>query len=83
MKIRIYNGKGTLRNSLKHTLHTFSNYAPAKYQIGYISAEKIILGEWFDDTALLIIPGGADLHLLVQLYVSITIIRIREQEQLE
>jgi glutamine amidotransferase-like uncharacterized protein len=62
MKIRIYNGKGTSRNSLKHTLHTFSNYAPVKYQIGYISAEEIILGDWFDDTALLIIPGGADLH---------------------
>jgi glutamine amidotransferase-like uncharacterized protein len=62
MTIRIYNGKGTSRNSLRHTFHTFSNYAPAKYQVSYISAEEIILGEWFDDTALLIIPGGADIH---------------------
>lgn len=60
-QILIYNGPGTGKESLKQTLDSLKSSLASFYEVKEISPEEIIDGNWQQNAALLVIPGGADL----------------------
>ena len=65
--ILIYAGPGAGPQSLSNTLAMVKSLVADKYTIKTVSYEEIIAGEWIKDTALLIMPGGADRPYLAKL----------------
>lgn len=65
--IYIYHDKGVSEECLQHTLHYFKKQAGSKYQIKTINAEEIKQNQWPKHTALLVIPGGADIPYMQKL----------------
>ena len=59
--IYIYADEGVSPESLNHTLLFFKNLASKSYNIRTLNADKLITQKWQKNTALLVIPGGADL----------------------
>lgn len=59
--VYIYAGPGVSKNSLMQTEKTLNFFLKPPYLIKRIFPEQIINEEWEKETALLIIPGGADL----------------------
>lgn len=65
--IFIYDGPGVSQNSLIQTENTINTFLKSNYLIKRILPEQIIRDDWEEQTALLIIPGGADtlyMHVL-------------------
>jgi glutamine amidotransferase-like uncharacterized protein len=62
MHIKIYNGLGVSKESLKQTFLMLLDYAPRKYHVSYVSSEEIIEGRWIKETKLIVFPGGADIY---------------------
>ena len=59
--IYIYEDEGVSPESLNHTLIFFKNIASRFYNVNTLSADALIKQKWQPNTALLVIPGGADL----------------------
>lgn len=59
--IYIYDDEGVSSDSLKHTIYTLKQHVSEKYKIKLINASSIIYSDWMKNTALILIPGGADL----------------------
>lgn len=62
--IYIYAGPGTSKSSLMQTENTMNVFLKSNYHIKQILPEQIIHDNWEKQTALLIIPGGADIPYL-------------------
>ena len=60
-QILVYNDQGAEGNSLKQTLSMFSKLASKRYEIKTINAQTLLETDWEAKTALLVIPGGADI----------------------
>lgn len=60
--ILIYSGPGTGKLSLKNMVSMIRGLVSPKYTIKEVDQYTIINEAWMNDTALLVIPGGADLH---------------------
>jgi biotin--protein ligase len=58
--IKIYAGKGVSDLSLKHTLAFLIQYAEG-LPVETISTDSILHADWEHNTALIVVPGGADL----------------------
>lgn len=67
LNILIYSGPGVGPKSLANTVSLFSSLAAENYIIKTIGPDTIISGDWLADTALLVIPGGADLPYMEKL----------------
>jgi glutamine amidotransferase-like uncharacterized protein len=59
--IYIYAGPGTTKDNLKHTTIALDPFLKSYYRIEHIFPEQLINDHWEANTALLIIPGGADI----------------------
>lgn len=60
--IYIYNGPGASEVSLKHTEYTMKKLVDSShYNVEMISPERIKEDNWENNTALFIMPGGADI----------------------
>lgn len=66
MKIKIYNDSGVSKESIRHSKYSLKLYAP-KYKVEYISAKQILKEDWYEDTYLLVLPGGRDLYYVQKL----------------
>lgn len=66
-KILIYVGPGAGPKSIENTLATIKALAAKQYVIQTVGPEELIATDWLQDTALLIIPGGADRPYLQKL----------------
>ncbi len=60
-KIFVYSGPGAGPLSLKNMISMLRDLVTDQYSIEVIDQDTIINGVWTDDTALLVMPGGADL----------------------
>lgn len=60
-KVYIYGGPGVSEKSLKQTQSTFEKLLKPNYEIEVILPLQLINDDWESKTALLIIPGGADI----------------------
>lgn len=65
--VYIYAGPGVSKNSLEQTEKTINFFLNAYYEIKQISPEQIIHENWEKETALFIIPGGADIPYTIAL----------------
>ncbi|MEE3003785.1 MAG: BPL-N domain-containing protein, partial [Pseudomonadota bacterium] len=59
--IYIYSDDGVSPESLSHTLSFFKKVASSSYKIKTLDAENLITQKWQKNTALLVMPGGADI----------------------
>lgn len=59
--IYIYADKGVSTESLGQTLHTTQTLLGKRYRIVTIKADAVIDGQWRNNAALFIMPGGADI----------------------
>lgn len=66
-KVYIYNDDGVSPESLEHTLSTFKKIVEPKYSISTLNADAVKEGEWMQDAALFVMPGGADLPYVEKL----------------
>lgn len=60
-KIFVYSGPGALNTCLKHTLFTLKSTLGSDYQISTLSAHQLLHTSWYEQAALFVMPGGADL----------------------
>src|SRR5258706_14482913 len=58
--IRVYAGPGTTSNTVQHALIGIRNVA-LTHTVSTIESSELLNGDWEKETALLVIPGGADL----------------------
>ncbi|ROT47621.1 BPL-N domain-containing protein [Candidatus Cardinium hertigii] len=58
--IYLYNDDGVSTESLRQTVYTLSDIAPA-YKLQCINAQEIIKETWTKNAALFVMPGGADI----------------------
>ena len=58
--IYLYAGLGAGSDSVRHTLHTLHDQLPW-YLIKTLDAHELISGQWCDDAAAFVMPGGADI----------------------
>ncbi len=65
--IAIYNGPGTCQESISHLFHSFKKIISPKYAIKTLSPEDLLTGDWTVQTALFVLPGGADLFYVKSL----------------
>ena len=59
--VLVYAGPGVSRHGLEQTLYTMKCISGDRYKIGVITPEQLIQDPWEEETAVLIIPGGADI----------------------
>lgn len=59
--VYIYAGPGASKKTMKLTEAAIGHFLKPRYQIKYILPEQLINDSWEIQTALLIIPGGADI----------------------
>jgi len=59
--IYLYNGPGTSEESVLHTEFTIRTLVDQKYKITKIGPVEVARGEWVQNAAMFIIPGGADI----------------------
>lgn len=67
-KILVYAGPGVGPQSLTNTVLTIRELVSDKYEVITISPKTLLGNSWQEDTALLVIPGGADLPYVAQLH---------------
>jgi biotin--protein ligase len=60
MNILIYSGPGVGPKSLANTVAMLSSLVAASYEIKIVGPDTIIGRDWLENTALLVMPGGAD-----------------------
>lgn len=65
--ILIYSGPGVGSQSLKNTVAMLKQIVADKYRISTVGPDTLIGQEWLKNTALLVIPGGADRPYLEKL----------------
>jgi biotin--protein ligase len=65
--ILIYSGPGAGKLSIENTLHTIKQLVGDRYNVITVGPEVITKQDWFKNTALLIMPGGADRPYLAKL----------------
>ncbi len=61
MKILVYSGPGASEESLRHTIATVEQLVGEQYHIKKIGPYQLCHENWEDNTALFIMPGGADI----------------------
>ena len=59
--IRIYGGPGVSSRCFNQTLATLKQLLDPRYRVEEISPEQVLEGDWQENTALFVLPGGADL----------------------
>ena len=59
--IYVYNDSGVSEESLTHTISFFKKNYAKNYNITAINAAQIKITNWYDDAALFVMPGGADI----------------------
>lgn len=67
-QILVYAGPGVGPQSLTNTVLTIRDLVSDKYEVMTISPKTLLGNDWQQDTALLVIPGGADLPYVAQLH---------------
>lgn len=67
-QILVYAGPGVGPQSLTNTVLTIRELVSDKYEIMTIGPKTILGTDWQQDTALLVIPGGADLPYVAHLH---------------
>lgn len=60
-KVLIYAGTGAGKDSVFQTLSTLKKNLGAKYEVRTVLALELIEQDWENETALLVVPGGADI----------------------
>lgn len=60
-RILVYAGPGVSRHGLEQTLATMKGISGERYKVGVITPEQLIQDPWEEETAVLVIPGGADI----------------------
>lgn len=65
--ILIYSGPGVGPNSLANTVSTIKSTVGNKYSVKTVGPEVLVQKDWMQDTALLIMPGGADIPYMEML----------------
>lgn len=66
-EILVYAGPGAGPNSLANTVGMLQNFVGDKYVVKTITPEEVIQGDWVSNTALFVMPGGADRPYLEKL----------------
>eukprot|EP00128_Syssomonas_multiformis_P004899 Colp12_sorted_trinity150504_noHs@14349 len=61
MDIVIYGGAGACWSCITQAKATITEMVGASYNVKVITAESVISGEWAENTALFVMPGGQDL----------------------
>ncbi len=61
LKVAVYAGPGVSPNCLRYTLTTLNKLLDSRYRIETILPEQVIEEDWEEDTALFVMPAGADL----------------------
>ena len=66
--IPLSTGKGTTPESVSHALFTLRRHLTPFYAVYPVTSASVLISEpWTSSTALLVIPGGADLHYCSEL----------------
>lgn len=60
-QIFVYNGPGTSKDSIEKTIQLLKANLVSFYKVTEISPKMLLTSNWPDNTALLVIPGGADI----------------------
>ncbi len=60
-RIYLYSGPGAAAESLAQTAVSLQDLAPVPYSVHKIGFRELKTGAWAQDTALLVMPGGADI----------------------
>lgn len=61
MNVLVYSGKGATTESVKHTIELLRQYLLPHYAVVTVSEQALLYDPWMSKTAMLVIPGGADL----------------------
>lgn len=61
MNVLVYSGRGTTTESVKHTLESLRLHLSPYYAVVAVSESALLNDPWQYKTAMLVIPGGADL----------------------
>jgi glutamine amidotransferase-like uncharacterized protein len=67
LSIYIYNDEGVDPHSLDQIEHTLKLLVQSNYAIKKIDSMNVVKGTWINDSALFVMPGGADLPYLKKL----------------
>jgi glutamine amidotransferase-like uncharacterized protein len=59
--VYVYDGEGAGEESKRQAYNSLANILEGKYKVEYLGTAKLLKGEWVDDAAAIIMPGGADL----------------------
>lgn len=61
MNVLVYSGRGTTTESVKHALESLRLHLSPNYAVVAVSESALLNDPWQYKTAMLVIPGGADL----------------------
>lgn len=61
MNVLVYSGKGTTAESVKHAIESLRLHLSPHYAVVSVSETALLNDPWMSKTAVLVIPGGADL----------------------
>lgn len=61
MNVLVYSGKGTTKESVKHTIESLQFHLSPYYAVVMVSESALLNDPWQNKTAMLVLPGGADL----------------------
>lgn len=61
MNVLVYSGQGTTKESVKHTIDSLRLHLSPYYAVVLVSESALLNDPWQTKTAMLVIPGGADL----------------------
>lgn len=61
MNVLVYSGKGTTKDSVKHTIESLRYHLSPYYAVVMVSEAALLNDPWQSKTAMLVMPGGADL----------------------
>lgn len=67
INVLVYNGEGTSTEILKQTVITLQSFLTPYYVVSQIDSKALINDPWPNTTAMLVIPGGADLPFCKEL----------------
>ncbi len=59
--ICIYAGPGVSKDSQAHTEHMLHQFVGCRYQIHFLEPDEVKSGDWCQNAALFVLPGGADI----------------------
>lgn len=61
MNVLVYSGRGTTKESVKHTIESLRFHLSPYYVVVMVSESALLNDPWQSKTAMLVLPGGADL----------------------